>query len=85
MNTIVIEVHHEIYDNRILRSGEFKVNSRLYAQYPDLEASKVAKKWIREIQRECGFVAKITKVIYEGKEITNLVADPQTDELDLPF
>lgn len=86
MNTIVITVHYELYGNRSLRSGEFKVNSRLFAQYPDLEAAKVAYKWIREIKRESGFEAIITKVLYDGKDITHLTNEPQGNkENELPF
>jgi hypothetical protein len=85
MNTILIEINYEVYDNEVRRRGEFRVNSRLYAQYPDLEASKVAKQWVKEINREHGNTIKVTKLTYEGKDITHLVAGNETNEPDLQF
>lgn len=85
MQTIVIQIFYTVYDNKIMRKGEFRVNSRLYQQYPDLEAAKVANKWFRDIQKEHGFAAEIIKVVYEGKDITHLIADNKTDESELPF
>lgn len=90
MNTIIITVFFEKYGNKSYRKGEFKVNSRLYAEYPDLEAAKVASKWIWELERESGFAMKVLKVLHEDKDITNLISyqepkDPPGKETELPF
>ena len=85
MNVIIIEVHYEIYGSKAMRAGEFRVNSRLYEQFPDLEAAKVAKKWVNELQKQYGYEMKLEEVLYEGKDITHLVIDPEPKNEELPF
>lgn len=73
---ILITVKLNINDNNTLLSGPFKVNTYSFLENPHQEAGQVAYAWIRKINKETGYQAKILSVVYnEENDITEIVKE----------
>lgn len=58
--------------SRIFQRGEFPVNLRNFEIDEFREAARVARRFIKQIQRETGEV-QLEQVLYDGKDITQLI------------
>lgn len=70
---IYIEIHYENRGNKVLRRGDFKVNSKKYQEDPLQEAINVANKWIYELEYEMPDMIIEKVVINKEYDITNLL------------
>jgi hypothetical protein len=63
------------WENKILRTAEFPVNTFEFEIDPDKEAARITCEWLKLIRRE-GHIDHIISVIYNSdKDITELVKE----------
>lgn len=70
-----------------MQKASFPVNAKYFKEDSDQEATRVAFKWWKQIQRVMSYRARIETVTYNGENnITELVKQLDEDQIqDLPF
>ncbi|QNG60402.1 hypothetical protein H4O14_02425 [Bacillus sp. PAMC26568] len=75
---IVIKLHYFVNGMKNLQQGEFRVHVRKYKEDPDKEAARIAYEWFRKVKRDFIYDVTLYKVLYNEKDITELVKEKES-------